>query len=71
MNRNLISIEAMELKKIFRVKKREGGLVTGRNYTQIEAVKDVSFTIQKGDIAGFIGANGRGNRRRSRCSRES
>lgn len=60
MNRNLISIEAVELKKTFRVKKREGGLVTGRNYTQIEAVKDVSFTIQKGDIAGFIGANGAG-----------
>lgn len=34
--------------------------MTGRNYAQIEAVKDVSFTIQKGDIAGFVGANGAG-----------
>lgn len=60
MKSEQISIEASALRKTFRVKRNEGGFLTGRNYAQIEAVKDVSFTIQKGDIAGFIGANGAG-----------
>lgn len=60
MKSEQISIEASALSKTFRVKRNEGGFLTGRNYAQIEAVKDVSFTIQKGDIAGFIGANGAG-----------
>ena len=31
-----------------------------RTYRQIEAVKDVSFQIQPGEIVGFLGANGAG-----------
>lgn len=58
MNTDNISIEAIELRKTFKVKNREG--LTARKYSQIEAVKDISFTIQKGDIVGFIGSNGAG-----------
>lgn len=60
MKSEQISIEASALSKTFLVKRNEGGFLTGRKYAQIEAVKDVSFTIQKGDSAGFIGANGAG-----------
>lgn len=31
-----------------------------RTYRQVEAVKDVSFTIEPGEIVGFLGANGAG-----------
>lgn len=60
MSADHISIEAIELRKTFKVKNREGGLWTTRKYSWIEAVKDISFTIQKGDIVGFIGSNGAG-----------
>lgn len=60
MNTDHISIEAIELTKTFTVKNRKGGLLTAKKYSRIEAVKDISFTIQKGDIVGFIGSNGAG-----------
>lgn len=60
MSADHISIEAKELRKTFKVKNREGGLWTAGKYSRIEAVKDISFTIQKGDIVGFIGSNGAG-----------
>ncbi|MEL7512670.1 MAG: ATP-binding cassette domain-containing protein, partial [Cyanobacteria bacterium J06554_3] len=31
-----------------------------RTYRNIEAVKDVSFTIEPGEIVGFLGQNGAG-----------
>ncbi|WGT68408.1 ABC transporter ATP-binding protein [cyanobacterium endosymbiont of Epithemia clementina EcSB] len=31
-----------------------------RTYRQVEAVKDISFTIEPGEIVGFLGANGAG-----------
>ncbi|MDD5934325.1 MAG: ATP-binding cassette domain-containing protein [Clostridiales bacterium] len=55
-----ISIEAVELRKTFKVKNREGHLPIRKRYTQIEAVKDISFSIQRGDVVGFIGSNGAG-----------
>ena len=60
MNADNTSIEAIKLRKTFKVKNREGGLLTSGKYLQIEAVKDISFTIQKGDIVSFIGSNGAG-----------
>ncbi len=60
MNTDNSSIEAIELRKSFKVKNREGGILAAKKYSQIEAVKDISFTIQKGDIVGFIGSNGAG-----------
>lgn len=55
-----ISIKAVELRKTFKVKNREEGLSVRKRYSQIEAVKDISFSISKGDIVGFIGPNGAG-----------
>lgn len=60
MNMDNASIEAIGLRKTFKVKNREGGLLAAGKYSQVEAVKDISFTIQKGDIVGFIGSNGAG-----------
>ncbi|YAI81380.1 MAG: ABC transporter ATP-binding protein [cyanobacterium endosymbiont of Rhopalodia sterrenbergii] len=31
-----------------------------RTYRQVEAVKDISFTIEPGEVVGFLGANGAG-----------
>ena len=55
-----ISIEALNLRKTFKVRKRDGGFTFINRYSQIEAVRDISFSIQKGDIVGFIGPNGAG-----------
>jgi ABC-2 type transport system ATP-binding protein len=60
----MISVEG--LCKIFKVPKRSTGLKSAmkslfhREYTVIEALKDVSFTINEGEIVGYIGPNGAG-----------
>ena len=52
--------------KTFKVTKRRSGLKESvksffkRNYIYIEAVKNVSFEIKKGEIVGYIGPNGAG-----------
>ena len=59
-------INVNHISKTFKVAKRESGLIASlksffkREYTYIEAVKDVSFQIQKGEIVGYIGPNGAG-----------
>jgi ABC-2 type transport system ATP-binding protein len=59
-------IEVRGLTKTFRTFKKESGMrgslksLINREYTSVEAVKDVSFDIRKGDIIGYIGANGAG-----------
>ena len=59
-------IEVENLSKSFKVFKREAGLKAAlksmihREYTTVEALKDVSFTIQDGEIVGYIGPNGAG-----------
>lgn len=59
-------INVNHISKTFKVAKRESGLLASlksffkRNYTYIEAVKDVSFQIKKGEIVGYIGPNGAG-----------
>ena len=59
-------IEVKNLNKTFKVLKREGGIKSTiktyfkRNYTTIDAVKDISFDIKKGEIVGYIGPNGAG-----------
>lgn len=54
------------ISKTFKVAKRNNGLKAAlksffkREYTYIDAVKNVSFSIEKGEIVGYIGPNGAG-----------
>lgn len=55
-----------QLTKTYQVPEREAGLAAAlkglvrRTYRQVEAVRDVSFTIAAGEMVGFIGPNGAG-----------
>jgi len=59
-------IELKHINKTFRVAKRNAGFreaVKGlfhREYTEIRALQDVSFTIGDGEMVGYIGPNGAG-----------
>ncbi|BET69166.1 ABC transporter ATP-binding protein [Opitutales bacterium ASA1] len=59
-------IEARELTRVFRTyRKRPGfwGGVTGlfhREYEEVAAAKDISFSIREGEFVGFLGPNGAG-----------
>lgn len=59
-------IEVQQLCKTFRVFDRRPGLggavkdLVSRRYRSLEAVKDVSFVVDEGDMVGYIGANGAG-----------
>ena len=59
-------IELKEIHKTFRVAKRTAGLreaaksLFHREYTEIRALQDVSFTIGDGEMVGYIGPNGAG-----------
>lgn len=52
--------------KTFRVAKREAGFgqavkaLLHKQYTTVEALKDISFTIPDGEMVGYIGPNGAG-----------
>ena len=59
-----ISVDGIS--KIFKVTKRNSGLKSAlksffkREYVYVDAVKDISFKIEKGEIVGYIGPNGAG-----------
>lgn len=59
-------IELKHINKTFRVAKRGAGLKEAtkalfhREYTEIKALQDVSFTIGDGEMVGYIGPNGAG-----------
>ena len=59
-------IEVKNLNKTFKVSTRDGGLINAfksffkKKYKYIEAVKDLSFHIDEGEIVGYIGPNGAG-----------
>ena len=64
MNQAQISVH--DLSKTYRVPERTAGLrsaiksLVRRRYRLVEAVRDISFEIQAGEIVGFLGANGAG-----------
>ncbi|WP_445491374.1 ABC transporter ATP-binding protein [Niallia sp. 03133] len=59
-------IQVEGLSKSFKVAKRSTGILQAakslfyREYTIVEALKDISFSIQPGEIVGYIGPNGAG-----------
>ncbi len=59
-------IEVKNLSKTFKVKIKEKGLkgslksIFKQKYKTIDAVKDISFEVEKGEIIAFIGPNGAG-----------
>lgn len=59
-------IEVHNVSKTFKVAKRKSGIKASlkaffkRDYIYIDAIKDVSFKIEKGEIVGYIGPNGAG-----------
>lgn len=59
-------IEVKGVKKVFKKPVREPGIfgmfktLFSFKYTTVEAVKDISFSLEPGEIVGYIGANGAG-----------
>jgi ABC-2 type transport system ATP-binding protein len=59
-------IEMKEISKTYRVRKREAGIgnalrgLFSRSYTEIHALRDMTFAIPEGQIVGYIGPNGAG-----------
>ncbi|WNS45490.1 ABC transporter ATP-binding protein [Paenibacillus sp. MMS20-IR301] len=60
------AIQVQDLRKTFKVQKNREGLkgafadLFKRQYSEVTAVKDISFTIPEGEICGYIGENGAG-----------
>jgi ABC-2 type transport system ATP-binding protein len=60
------AIEAKHLRKVYKVYQKSEGLwasvrgLARRQYKQVEAVRDVSFTIETGEMVAFLGPNGAG-----------
>lgn len=61
-----ILIEVKGISKIFKIKKKNNSLgdklkgIIKSNYINKKAVNDISFSINKGEMVGFIGKNGAG-----------
>ena len=59
-------INVKHIRKTFKVAKKQPGLKAAlknffkREYIYIDAIKDISFEIEKGSIVGYIGENGAG-----------
>ncbi len=59
-------IVVTNLTKTYRVPQRDEGLwaalrsLASRKYLDVEAVRDISFTVRPGEVVGFIGPNGAG-----------
>ncbi|MGX8794973.1 ABC transporter ATP-binding protein [Fusibacter sp. JL298sf-3] len=53
-------IEVENLSKAFRVAKRRKGSLFRRDYQTVEAVKEISFRVDQGEMVGYIGPNGAG-----------
>ena len=59
-------IQVSALTKHYRVYQREAGLRAAlrsfwrRQYKAVEAVNEISFAVEEGEIVGFLGPNGAG-----------
>ena len=59
-------INVNEVSKNYAVFEKEDGVLGAvkglfsRRYKTVEAVKEISFSVEEGDIVGYIGANGSG-----------
>lgn len=59
-------IEVKNISKTFKVKLKEKGLkgslksIVKPKYKKVQAVKNISFNIEKGEMVAFIGPNGAG-----------
>jgi len=59
-------IDVRHLSKTFRVAHKEPGIrgaikgLFSRTYRQVQAVRDIHFTIKEGELVGFLGPNGAG-----------
>ncbi|WP_217593272.1 ATP-binding cassette domain-containing protein [Cohnella sp. GbtcB17] len=62
----MLAIDVRDLRKQFNVQKNREGIggalrdLFKREYTEVTAVKDISFQIPQGEICGYIGENGAG-----------
>jgi ABC-2 type transport system ATP-binding protein len=65
-NTSTATIHVENLSKTYKVPEREGGMRAAvrsffkRRYRDVQAVKQVNFQIEKGEIVGFLGPNGAG-----------
>ena len=61
-----MSINVEHINKSFKIFKREAGLIgaarsfMNRRYEHVNALKDISLSINKGEIIGILGENGAG-----------
>ena len=59
-------VQVKNLQKIFTIHEKEAGLkgslksLFKRQYKLVKAVDDISFSIEQGELIGFIGQNGAG-----------
>ncbi len=66
-------ISVNHLSKSYSVYKKEPGILgtfkslVSRKYETVEAVKDISFNIEEGELIGFIGPNGAGKTTTLKC----
>lgn len=69
----MTAIVASKLKKYYRIYKKEPGLTGSikslffRKYEKVNAVEDLNFRVEQGELVGFIGPNGAGKTTTLKC----